>query len=133
MKYEQNKELLDKYDMAVGTLMLNLYSLSKNSKSIILSNIDRNNKEHLLVLRTALIAKDIYNRQILLHTNLWNWIVLNWRMRKLTHRVPREKSTDMLIDVNEVLDFMRPTFVELIGEDFNFGHVYDAFYKGELD
>lgn len=133
MNYEQNKELLDKYDMAVGTLMLNLYSLSKNSESIILSNIDRNNKEHLLVLRTALIAKDIYNRQVLLHTNLWNWIVLNWRMRKLTHRVPREKSTDMLIDVNEVLDFMRPTFVELIGEDFNFGHVYDAFYKGELD
>lgn len=133
MNYEQNKELLDKYDMAVGTLMLNLYSLSKNSESIILSNIDRNNKEHLLVLRTALIAKDIYNRQVLLHTNLWNWIVLNWRMRKLTHRVPREKSADMLIDVNEVLDFMRPTFVELIGEDFNFGHVYDAFYKGELD
>ena len=133
MNYEQNKELLDKYDMAVGTLMLNLYSLSKNSESIILSNIDRNNKEHLLVLRTALIAKDIYNRQVLLHTNLWNWIVLNWRMRKLTHRVPREKSTDALIDVNEVLDFMRPTFVELIGEDFNFGHVYDAFYKGELD
>ena len=133
MNYEENKELLDKYDMAVGTLMLNLYSLSKNSESIILSNIDRNNKEHLLVLRTALIAKDIYNRQVLLHTNLWNWIVLNWRMRKLTHRVPREKSTDALIDVNEVLDFMRPTFVELIGEDFNFGHVYDAFYKGELD
>lgn len=133
MDYEENKELLNKYDMAVGTLMLNLYSLSKNSESIILSNIDRNNKEHLLVLRTALIAKDIYNRQVLLHTNLWNWIVLNWRMRKLTHRVPREKSTDMLIDVNEVLDFMRPTFVELIGEDFNFGHVYDAFYKGELD
>ena len=133
MKYEQSKELLDKYDIAVGTLMLNLYSLSKNSESIILSNIDRNNKEHLLVLRTALIAKDIYNRQVLLHTNLWNWIVLNWRMRKLTHKVPREKSTDMLIDVNEVLDFMRPTFVELIGEDFNFGHVYDAFYKGELD
>ena len=53
MNYEENKELLDKYDMAVGTLMLNLYSLSKNSESIILSNIDRNNKEHLLVLRTA--------------------------------------------------------------------------------
>lgn len=128
-----NEELLNKYDEVMGILMVNIYTLSKESDKIILTNLNRKDKEHLLVLRAALMAKDIYNRPLYLNTNLWNWFVLNWRMRKLTRRVPRTDETNNVIEVPKILEFMRQPLIEYLGEDFNFTKVYDAFYKGELD
>ena len=128
-----NDELFNKYDEAINSILVNLYTSSTRTNEIVLSNLDRKNKDHLLILRVALIGKDVFNRPLYLKTGFWNWFVLNWRMRKLTHRVPRAKEPKMSIDVSELLEFMYPAFKEYIGEDFTFADIYDEYYKGELD
>jgi hypothetical protein len=127
------QELFNKYDAIINITMVNLYSLSKGKREIILSNIDRKNRDHLFILRVALLAKDIYNFPLKLETDFWNWLVLNWRMRKLSRRVPRVKDSGTLIDVQNLIDFMYVTFKETIDENFEFAHIYNQFYKGELD
>lgn len=134
------EELLNKYDGIIQYCVYNIWEKSNYSEKIILTNIDRNNKEHLLILRLALIAKDIYNRPMYMKTGLWNWIVLNWRMRKLTMRVSRVKKDDVVhefVDVNTLLEAIRQVVLEYLGEEyaknFSFADIYEAYYKGELD
>jgi hypothetical protein len=124
--------LYNKYDQAINITMVNIYSLTKEKGQIILENIDKNNKDHLLILRVAMIAKDVYNFQLKLKTGFWDWIALNWRMRKLSRFVPRERKSDANVDVKTLIDFMTPVLREAIEENFCFGNIYDAFYKGEL-
>ena len=128
-----NKDILyDKYDQAINVVMVNIYTLTKEKGQIILENIDRNNKDHLLILRVAMIAKDVYNFQLKLKTGFWNWVVLNWRMRTLSRFVRRERESDANVDVDALVNFMTPILQEDIGKFFCFEDIYDAFYKGEL-
>lgn len=132
--YDMKKdELYNLYDQAINSLMVNIYTLTKDKKEIILSHIDRKNKNHLLILRVALIAKDIYDFPLKIKTGFWDWAILNWKMKKLTKRITREKNLDENVKIDELIDFMSPVLREVIGADFEFGHIYDAFYKGELD
>lgn len=133
-----NTKLLDAYDAVVNLCLVNFYTLSNEKKEIVLTNIDRKNKEHLFILRVALIAKDVLNSSLYFQTGFWNWLVLNWKLRKLSCRIPRIKNYKNTINVQELLDFMRPGIEEFIQEtapesEFNFGDIYDEFYKGELD
>ena len=133
-----NTKLLDAYDTVINLCLVNFYTLSNEKKEIILTNIDRKNKEHLFMLRIALIAKDVLNSSLYFQTGFWNWLMLNWKLRKLSRRVPRVKDREKVIDIQELLDFMRPGIEEFIRETepeavFSFGDIYDEFYKGELD
>ena len=126
------EELLNKYDEVINIIMVNLYTLSKNSEKIVLSGIDRKNKDHLLVLRVALMAKDIYNFPLSLRIGFWDSLVLNWKMRKLSRRIPRNKEVGGAIHVPELLEFMYIPIRQYLGEHFEFGNIYSAFYGKEL-
>lgn len=126
------QELFNKYDEIINITMVNLYTLCKDTKTIVISGIDRKNKDHLFMLRVALLAKDIYNFPLKMRIGLWDWIVLNWKMRKLSRRVPRELELGPGVNVPELLEFMYPPIKSYMGEDFKFEHIYNQFYKGEL-
>lgn len=126
------QELFNKYDEIINITMVNLYTLCKDTKTIVISGMDRKNKDHLFMLRVALLAKDIYNFPLKMRIGLWDWIVLNWRMRKLSRRVPRELESGPGVNVPELLEFMYPPIKSYMGEDFKFEHIYNQFYKGEL-
>lgn len=126
------QELFNKYDEIINITMVNLYTLCKDTKTIVISGIDKKNKDHLFMLRVALLAKDIYNFPLKMRIGLWDWIVLNWRMRKLSRRIPRELESGPGVNVPELLEFMYPPIKSYMGEDFKFEHIYNQFYKGEL-
>lgn len=127
------EELLNKYDEVINIIMVNLYSFSKDKEKIILSEIDRKNKDHLLILRVALMAKDVYNFPLYLNTGRWNSFVLNWRMRKLSRRIPRTNETVGCVSIPAMLEFMYIPIRQYLGEHFEFGNIYNAFYGKELD
>lgn len=129
---QEKEELYNKYDEIINITMVNLYSLSKEKGEIILSGIDRHNKDHLYVLRIALIAKDVYNFPLKIRTDFWNWLILNWRMRKLSRRVPRDKSEYSVVSINKLLEFMYPPIKDYVGHGFEFGDIYSEFYGKEL-
>ena len=126
------EELLNKYDEVINIIMVNLYTLSKNDKEIVLSGIDRKNKDHLLVLRVALMAKDIYNFPLSLKIGFLDSLILNWKMRKLSRRIPRSKKIGGTLYVPELLEFMYIPIRQYLGEHFEFGNIYSAFYGKEL-
>ena len=126
-------ELLDKYDEIINITMSNIYTLCKNDGEIIISNLDRKNKDHLFILRVALLAKDIFNFPLKIQTSWWNWLILNWKMRKISRRIPREKKKKPMVNTLELIEFMYPPIKEYMEEDFKFEHIYNQFYKGELD
>lgn len=126
------KELFNKYDEIINVTMVNLYTLSKGRGEIVLSDLDRNNKDHLFILRVALLAKDVYNFPLKIKTSFWNWFVLNWRMRKLTHRVPRAKNEEINVDVYDLIHFMYGPIREYMGQDFKFENIYNQFYRKEI-
>ena len=126
------KELFDKYDEIINITMVNLYTLTKEKGEIILSDFDRKNKDHLFVIRVALMAKDVYGFPLKTRCSFWNWIILNWKMRKLSRRVPRHLEPGPTVNVSELIEFMYGPIREYMGENFEFNHIYNAFYKGEL-
>ena len=125
--------MFDRYDEIINITMVNLYSLTKARNEIVLTNIDRKNKNHLYLLRIALIAKDAFNFPLKIKTGFWNWLCLNWRMRKLSRKAPRVKEYDDAIDAQRLLDFMYNPIAEHMGHDFKFADIYEAFYRKELD
>lgn len=127
------KELFNQYDEIINVIMVNLYSLSKEKGRIILSDLDKRNRDHLLILRVALIAKDVYNFPLFLNVNWWDSLVLNWRMRKLSRRVPRTKEIEGCTNVVALLEFMYPPIKQHMGENFEFAHIYNSFYGKELN
>lgn len=131
-KHEQDI-LFDEYDKIINITLVNLYTLSNKKKEIVLSGIDRHNKDHLYALRIALVARDVYNFPLKIRTGFWNWLCLNWRMRKISRRVPRDKEQDEAIDVCSLLEFMYEPIKKHMGNNFKFGNIYDAFYGKELD
>lgn len=133
IKTNETEELFNKYDEVINIIMVNLYTLSKDDKKIVLSGLDRKNRDHLLILRVALMAKDIYNYPLSLKIGFWDSLILNWKMRKLSRRIPREKELDSEINIPKMLEFMYPPVREYIGEDFKFSNIYNAFYRKELD
>ena len=133
IKMINTNELFDQYDEIINVIMVNLYSLSKEKGKIILSDLDKRNRDHLLILRVALIAKDVYNFPLFLKVNWWDSLVLNWRMRKLSRKVPRAKGIEEGINVMALLEFMYPPIKQHMGENFEFAHIYNSFYGKELD
>lgn len=123
------------YDGLVGLTMLNIYSKSKDDKVIRLINFDGKNKEHLFILRVALLARDIYQMPLEIEGSWWNIFCLNWKLRKGFQKVNRYKHTFGVyhfgvICVPELLALMRPDGTARLGEDFSFADIYEAYYEG---
>lgn len=127
------EELFDKYDEIINITMVNLYTLTKEKGEIIISDFDRNNRDHLFVIRVALMAKDIYGFPLKMRSSFWNWIVLNWKMRKLSRIIPRDNQTLPVVNVEKLLEFMYPPIKEYMGKNFEFKHIYNQFYEGDLN
>lgn len=123
------------YDGLVGLTMLNIYQMSKDDKVIRLVGFDRKNKEHLFILRVALLARDIYQMPLEIEGSWWNIFCLNWKLRKGFRKVNRYKSPFgiyhfSVIFVPELLALMRPDGTARLGEDFSFADIYEAYYEG---
>lgn len=126
------EELLDKYDEIINITMINLYTLCKDTQTIVISDFDCKNRDHLFILRVALMAKDVYGFPLKLRTDLWDWLVINWKMHKLSRRVPRYLEPGPSVNVPGLIEFMYPPIKEYMGENFKFEHIYNQFYKGDL-
>ena len=132
IKMANDQELLDNYDKIINITMVNLYTLTKEKGTIIISDFDRKNKDHLFVIRVALMAKDVYGFPLKMRCGFWDWIILNWKMRKLSRFIPRDNVSLPVVNITKLLEFMYPPIKEYMGENFKFEHIYNQFYEGDL-
>ena len=132
IKMVNAQELLDNYDEIINITMVYLYTLTKEKGTIIISDFNRKNRAHLFVIRVALMAKDVYGFPLKMRCGFWDWIILNWKMRKLSRFIPRDNVSLPVVNIPKLLEFMYPPIKEYMGENFEFKHIYNQFYKGDL-
>lgn len=132
IKMVNAQELLDNYDEIINITMVNLYTLTKEKGTIIISDFNRKNRDHLFVIRVALMAKDVYGFPLKMRCGFWDWIILNWKMRKLSRFIPRDNVSLPVVNIPKLLEFMYPPIKEYMGENFKFEHIYNQFYEGDL-
>lgn len=125
-----NAELFREYDGLIGLTMVNLYSLSKANKQIELGGFNKKNREHLFLLRVALLTETIHKIPVYVQCSIWDWIWINLKEGKGFNRIRRiGKPFVTNIDTQDVLDFMRSDGIERCGGSFNFGDIYSAYYE----
>lgn len=138
---DNNEELFREYDGLVGLTLLNIWGLSKKDKVIRLYRFDRKNKEHLFVLRVALMARDLYQFPIEVDCSWWDVFCLNWKNRKKFDKVKKykliwdnlnnkEPINEPGVNVVMLLDFMRQDGLKRCGNNFSFSDIYEAYYEG---
>ena len=129
-----DESLLREYDGLIGLTLLQIYKTSKDMGKIRLIDFNRHRKEHMYLLRVALIARDIYGMPIEIEGKWWDILRINWKIRKGFDKVSRAPYWAVNgIWVQDLLDLMRPVARERLGEKFTFGEIYDEYYKGSLD
>ena len=133
---EPDDNTLRGYDAIIGTAFFNIYKQSRDLGIIRLQCFDRKRKDHLLVLRIALMARDIFQFPIEVDTidGWWGRFCLNRKLRKHFDKVG--KAPDFSITgvwVSEFLNVLRPEAIEKIGHGFEFEDIYNAYYEGSLN
>ena len=121
---------MDKYamfDNIVSVTLVNIYSLSKVSGSIILENFDPKNKEHLYFLNVAMLARDVFGFPIKVKLGWFKTFMLNLKLHRKIMKVKRAKAYENGIKVPEVLDYMRPLFED--ADEYGYASIYEAYYK----
>ena len=131
---EPTEEEYRHYDELIATTLENIYEMSDGV--IRLYRFDRKNKEHMCILRIALIARDFYQYPVEVDASWWEVICLNHQLRKNFDKVKRFKArlgkdapkginVPMLIDKFHIIS--RQYFG---GADFKV--VYEAYYERKM-
>ena len=124
MKKENQKQ----YDEIVGITLVNLYSLSKNQEAVVFKNFDPYDEEHLYVLSTAVAALSILSKPIRFNA----MPIKRYKFASIIKhpKVEWKKRGKGGIDVDELLEFMRPTAQKITGDEwFMFSDIYSEYYE----
>ena len=129
-----SNEMYHKYDTVISNLLGKIMSDSRNDKVIRLFEFDRKDKAHLLVLRVAMIARDLLGYPIEVDGSRWDVFCLNWKIRKHFAKVKRYECLDMICELPPEDGFCVPILVyHHKGEDFTLEDIYEAYYEGSCN
>ena len=121
-----------KYDSICYKTFLNVRYLTEGANNIVLKNFNYSDQEHQFVLAVVVACSNILgNRSLAIDTNVFYRKLIAKRYAAIGKV---KKVTDMeekVVNVPELLDFMRPSAVELCGESFTFGDIYKEYYSGK--
>ena len=123
-------ELYRKYDMVVSEILTRLFYSVDDRNTIRLLGFKRNNKEHLLVLRIAIMLRDIYQTQIEIDGSWWDRFLINRKIKKPFGKVGA--ASNYSIDGIWVPDLL-DTVHSFTNYTFDFGNIYDAYYEGSCN
>jgi len=81
------------YDNAINTALINIFTLSKESKSIRLYNFNRYNVEHLALFNVALMARHLFDCELKIDaplSTIW-WLKRKYKCRKDIRRLKKKE------------------------------------------
>lgn len=123
------------YDELIAMTLGNIHEMSKDGV-IRLYRFNAKNKEHMCILRIALIARDIFQLPIEIDASWRDVMCLNWKLRKNFDKVKRfkvklGKDAPNGINVLMLIDkFHTISRYHFGGVDFK--DVYEAYYEGKM-
>ena len=123
------------YDGMVATALEAIHDLAED-RVIRLYRFNRKNKEHMCILRIALITRDVFQFPIEVDASWWDVVCLNWQLRKNFDKVKRFKlkvgeNDDKGVNVPMMIDGFRAIANEHFG-CVNFKEIYEAYYERKM-
>ena len=128
------EETYRNYDSMIATVLENIYGMSDGT--IRLYRFDRNNKDHMCVLRIALIARDLFQYPIEVDASWWDVFCLNRKLRKNFDKVKRfkpkyGKEAPKGINVLMLVDKFHTISGTVFG-GVEFKDIYEAYYERKM-
>lgn len=128
MDYTQIEEKHNLYDRIITTAMINMYSLSKEKKEIILKDVNPNNISHLFMIEVAKIVNLYWGFKIKIQTSFFNFRKLKKQCRlskKNTKRISLKKENYTAIKIEKFLKDIQKAYET---KPSIFRDIYDAYY-----
>lgn len=123
-------ELYHKYDLVVSEILTELMNTVDERKVLRLLFFNRKEKSNLLVLRIALMARDLYQVDVEIDCGFWDRLAINWKIRKTFGKVKKAPvCTARGAWVPDVLEMV----CMITNYTFDFGDIYNAYYEGSCD
>ena len=122
-----NISKLKLYDELINKTSINIFTLSKDTNGIYLSNFNPSNKNHRYFLQVARTVSMITNKQIYLDMKLFPY--LKFKIFTKSKDVLRGKIENG-INIDEVLSFMSDS---LQIDNSIFGEIYDKYWRKNND
>ena len=124
------------YDGMVATALETIWELSSEDEVIRLYRFDRKNKEHMCILRIALMARDLYQYPVEVDASWWEVLRLNHQLRKNFDKVKRFRlkvgeNDNKSVNVPMMIDGFRAIANEHFG-CVNFKEIYEAYYERKM-
>ena len=124
------------YDGMVATTLETIWELSSEDGVIRLYRFDRKNKEHMCILRIALMARDLYQYPVEVDASWWEVLCLNHQLRKNFDKVKRFRlkvgeNDNKSVNVPMMIDGFRAIANEHFG-CVNFKEIYEAYYERKM-
>ena len=132
---EPTEEEYRHYDELIATTLENIYEMSKDGV-IRLYCFNAKDKEHMCILRIALIARDLFQFPIEVDASWWDVLCLNRQLRKNFDKVTRfrlkvGKNDDNGVNVPMMIDGFRAIANEHFG-CVTFKKIYEAYYERKM-
>lgn len=125
-------DLQVKYDSLCYTTFLNIRHLTKNADRIALKGVDWKNLEHRFVVHIVNACYNILGtRDVVMDAGPLTRNTIARECRSFG-KIRKIREDDIkIVDVPELLEFMRGTACELCGTEFTFGDIYNEYYSGK--
>ena len=119
------------YDLAVAKTISELMNKSPYDDAIYLKGFDRKRKDHLFILRIALMVRDLTQVPVKISGSWWDIIVVNWKIRKSFNKIKRlNPSKPGGFWVSQLINKIEYEVKEEVGFKVYLDEVYDAYYEG---
>ena len=99
------EDLYNLYDRIINKTLVNIYSLSKENKKILLTNFNYEDKEDKTILEIAKIAQSLWNFNIEISCSFFDYLKIK-RQNKDFNIKRYKKYSDKRIDVKDTKDFV---------------------------
>lgn len=123
-------ELSIEYDSLCYHTYVKIALASQDTEEIAFKGFNYNNKEHQFVIALTMACIGILgNKDVAIDGSNIARFLLRRRYNKVCDFKRLTKNHENVIDINELLNSLRPMAIERCGSEFDFGIIYENYYE----
>jgi hypothetical protein len=120
------------YDSLCYATFANIRHLTKDSKRIVLRNFNWEDEDHKFIIAIINACYSLFEeKEVAIDANFLVRKTIEKQFKSIGKIRRAKKSDNIFIDVEELLEYMYPTAIELCGLVFTFSDIYKEYYAGK--
>lgn len=120
------------YDSLCYATFANIRHLTKDSKRIVLRNFNWRDEDHKFIIAVINACYSLLEeKEVAIDDNALVRKAIEKQFKSIGKIRRAKKSDNVFVDVEELLEYMYPTAIELCGLVFTFSDIYKEYYAGK--